>query len=135
MIDSRSDVPAPAVLDDVRVIIGGEVIATQGARSLRSITVRTPGGTETIEADALGVSGGWNPNVHLTCHLGGRPAWDETIAAFVPQSAPKRHDRRRRRQRDHDARRLPRGRYRGGTHARRKSSASREPARSSAESR
>ncbi len=66
------------------------MIATNGSHALRSITVRTQGGTETIETDALGVSGGWNPNVHLTCHLGGRPVWDERIAAFVPQSAPKR---------------------------------------------
>ena len=25
----------------------------------------------------LAVSGGWSPNVHLTCHLGGRPVWDD----------------------------------------------------------
>src|SRR6185369_15370141 len=28
------------------------------------------------------------PAVHLTCHLGGRPAWNETLAAFVPSSLP-----------------------------------------------
>jgi sarcosine oxidase subunit alpha len=30
------------------------------------------------------VSGGWNPNVHLTCHQRGRPVWRDDIAAFVP---------------------------------------------------
>ena len=51
------------------------MIATAGGkRSLRSITVRTRGRQETIAADALGVSGGWNPNLHLTCHHGGRAA-------------------------------------------------------------
>ena len=30
------------------------------------------------------MSGGWNPNVHLTCHHRGRPRWQEDIAAFVP---------------------------------------------------
>ncbi|MYF08915.1 MAG: sarcosine oxidase subunit alpha, partial [Rhodospirillaceae bacterium] len=34
--------------------------------------------------DGLAVSGGWNPNVHLTCHHGGKPVWREDIAAFVP---------------------------------------------------
>lgn len=30
------------------------------------------------------MSGGWNPTVHLTCHMNGRPAWREDISAFVP---------------------------------------------------
>ena len=30
------------------------------------------------------MSGGWNPNVHLTCHQGGRPVWRDDIAAFTP---------------------------------------------------
>ena len=32
-----------------------------------------------IECGALGVSGGWNPNVHLTCHQRGRPAWNANL--------------------------------------------------------
>ena len=31
------------------------------------------------------MSGGWNPSVHLTCHLGARPVWREDIAGFVPK--------------------------------------------------
>ncbi len=90
IIDSRRDARGlPELAGNVRVIAGGEVIATTGARSLRSIVVRSPAGEQTIEADVLGVSGGWNPNVHLTCHQGGRPRWDETIAAFVPGPLPK----------------------------------------------
>jgi heterotetrameric sarcosine oxidase alpha subunit len=89
VIDSRRDVPPiPASLLKVRVVAGSVVVATRGARALRSITVQTPSGTQTIEADALGVSGGWNPNVHLACHLGGRPVWNETLAAFVPGAIP-----------------------------------------------
>ncbi len=37
-----------------------------------------------LECGALGVSGGWNPNVHLTCHQRGRPVWNEALSAFVP---------------------------------------------------
>ena len=58
-----------------------------GGHTLGSITVRSGTATETLFADALAVSGGWNPAVHLTCHLGGRPAWNEALAAFVPGSA------------------------------------------------
>jgi methylglutamate dehydrogenase subunit C len=38
----------------------------------------------TIECDALGMSGGWNPALHLTSHGGIKPRYDETIASFVP---------------------------------------------------
>ena len=46
------------------------------------------GRTTRIECDALAVSGGWNPAVHLTCHLGGKPVWTEEIAAFTPGTIP-----------------------------------------------
>jgi hypothetical protein len=26
--------------------------------------------------------------VHLTCHLGGKPVWNEKLAAFVPGAVP-----------------------------------------------
>jgi heterotetrameric sarcosine oxidase alpha subunit len=88
IVDSRRNVPLH-LKQPTRVISGGEVIATGGGQSLRSITVRTPFNTETIEVDGLAISGGWNPNVALTCHHGSRPIWKEDIAAFVPAAPPK----------------------------------------------
>ncbi len=46
------------------------------------------GQKQKIECDALAVSGGWNPAVHLTCHLGGKPVWNDAIAAFTPGTLP-----------------------------------------------
>ena len=37
-----------------------------------------------FNVDLLAVSGGWNPNIALTTHLGDKPVWNERIAAFVP---------------------------------------------------
>jgi sarcosine oxidase subunit alpha len=52
--------------------------------------VRDDKGAETeIACDLLAVSNGWNPTLHLTCHLGGKPTWQESLAAFVPGSVPK----------------------------------------------
>ncbi len=81
-IDVRTDPPRPpAGLH----YTGAQVVDTTGSLGLTSITVRLADGTtREIGCDALGVSGGWNPNVHLTCHQRGRPAWNDTIAAFVP---------------------------------------------------
>ena len=44
-------------------------------------TVIAPG--PLIECDAVGSSGGLSPTVHLYCHDGGRPLWDESRLAFV----------------------------------------------------
>jgi methylglutamate dehydrogenase subunit C len=90
IIDSRPR-PNPAQagsLKAARVITGGVVIETKGRRRLRAITVRSRLGTETIEVDTLGVSGGWNPNIGLTCHHGGRPVFDDGIAGFLPAPPP-----------------------------------------------
>jgi len=81
VIDTRPDARADG---DFRVLTGAEIVGTTGRKGLREIRVRTTSGVERIACDALGVSGGWNPNVHLSCHMNGRPVWREDIAAFVP---------------------------------------------------
>jgi len=81
LIDVR---PGLRVAGDFPVLAGARVIGTRGRRGLREITVQTETGPERIAADCLAVSGGWNPALHLTCHMGGRPTWREDIAAFVP---------------------------------------------------
>jgi sarcosine oxidase subunit alpha len=64
---------------------GEEVIDTSGRLGLRTVTVRDASGrTRTIRVDALGVSGGWNPNVNIHSHHRSRPVWDAAIAGFVP---------------------------------------------------
>ncbi|MFG1375347.1 sarcosine oxidase subunit alpha family protein [Xanthobacter autotrophicus] len=91
IIDVRPALPetlaARAKALGVRVITEGEVVATSG-KCLKSVTVRTPRGSETLAVEALGVSGGATPNLSLTCHLGGKPQWREDIAAFVPGAVP-----------------------------------------------
>ncbi|HEX9858356.1 MAG TPA: 2Fe-2S iron-sulfur cluster-binding protein, partial [Paracoccaceae bacterium] len=65
--------------------IPGAVIDTAGRLGLKSITVRdAAGGLRTIPCTALGVSGGWNPNLGISSHHRGRPVWNPQIAAFVP---------------------------------------------------
>jgi sarcosine oxidase subunit alpha len=90
VIDARPEVPAHlvAAAAPMQVIKGGQVTATKSARGLRAVTVTTRDGVQTIAADTLAMSGGWNPDLGLTCHHGARPVWNEDIAAFVPKSTP-----------------------------------------------
>ncbi len=81
LIDARPDAPTDEVFP---VHAGAEVVDTAGRLALREITVRHKGGETRIQTDLLGLSGGWNPTLHLTCHLNGRPVWNPAIAAFVP---------------------------------------------------
>jgi sarcosine oxidase subunit alpha len=90
VIDSRADVPESlkAQCAGLRVILGGEVVATRATPLLRTITVRRRRDNETISADTLAISGGFNPDLGLTCHLGGGPTWNDTLAAFLPGALP-----------------------------------------------
>lgn len=82
LIDSRHDAPDSS---DYPVFKGATVSDSSGRTALSSITVRRIGGEERIATDCLAMSGGWNPSVHLTCHLNGRPTWRDDILAFVPR--------------------------------------------------
>jgi sarcosine oxidase subunit alpha len=42
------------------------------------------GQREKIACDFVAMSGGWNPVIHLFCHSGGKPRFDDTLQAFVP---------------------------------------------------
>ena len=82
VIDTRAQAP---LSDAYQVLRGAEVIDTKGRLGLSFVETRLADGTtRTIECGALGVSGGWNPNVHLTCHQRGRPTWNADLSAFVP---------------------------------------------------
>ncbi|MDZ7909730.1 MAG: sarcosine oxidase subunit alpha family protein [Gemmobacter sp.] len=81
IIDAR---PHASAVEDCPVYTGSVVTDTRGRKGLRSITVKHAGGEAVIETDCLAVSGGWNPTLHLTCHMNSRPLWNEALAAFVP---------------------------------------------------
>ncbi len=80
VIDTRDTTPLGSFAG-ASIVTGAAVQDTKGRKGLQSIAL-TNG--QTIQADCLAVAGGWNPNVHLTCHQRGRPTWNEDLSAFVP---------------------------------------------------
>ncbi|MFV2038181.1 MAG: sarcosine oxidase subunit alpha, partial [Paracoccaceae bacterium] len=81
-IDTRPDAEIVPQLTGYR---GAAVVDTQGRNGLRKIRIRQGARTRWIDADCLAVSGGWNPTLHLSGHMGAAPVWNDSIAAFVPR--------------------------------------------------
>ncbi len=77
--------PEAAVLEEFPVYRAAQVVGTRGRMGLHTVQVRHAGGLSEVQADVLGLSGGWNPTLHLACHMNGRPQWDDRIAGFVPR--------------------------------------------------
>ncbi|MEM6637454.1 MAG: sarcosine oxidase subunit alpha family protein [Pseudomonadota bacterium] len=79
IMDTRDQVDQS--FEGVRAITGARVTGTGGRHGLRSVQLN---GATKIDADCLAVSGGWSPNLQLTCHHRGKPVWNNEAAAFLP---------------------------------------------------
>ncbi len=88
LIDSRAEA-AETAPEGVRVIRGGSVLDTKGRHRVRAILADRGGFEELIACDAVAMSGGWSPVIHLACQRGGRPVWSEALQAFLaPDAGP-----------------------------------------------
>ena len=81
------------------VFPGHAVIRAHGARAVAAVSIapidgagRVSGSVRRLACDAVCVSGGWVPTVHLHSQAGGRLTYDEAIAAFVPGAGRQAHD-------------------------------------------
>jgi sarcosine oxidase subunit alpha len=78
------------VRDHGMEVLGKSVlVAAQGQRHVGSVSVMSSGTSalRSIECDLVCVSGGWNPALHLFAQSGGKPAWDDANACFVPRTS------------------------------------------------
>lgn len=80
VIDTRSGIEP---LTEMPYITGAEIVNTRGRCGLTAVQVRFADGVKRwIQTDYLGVSGGYNPTIQLTCHQGAKPVWDASRAVF-----------------------------------------------------
>jgi len=95
LADARESPPA-ALAEAVRsagIVLetGCAITAVAGDRRIRGAKIapvradgEIAGSPRPVDADLVGVSGGWNPALHLASHRGARPVWNEAPACFVP---------------------------------------------------
>ena len=83
VVDTRDN---PRIFDSrVKVFKGSQVINTRGKLELKGVNVlNKEGEVFFLKCNFLGVSGGWNPNIQISCHTGVKPEWDKKISAFIP---------------------------------------------------
>ena len=96
IVDTRanpeSDVVAEANNRGIKLITGAAVIEAGGIGRVTKAIVASINaeGTfvtdepQTLTCDTIATSGGWSPAVHLSCHTGSRPVWNEDVLGFVP---------------------------------------------------
>ena len=82
IIDTRNEVPERAP-KDVRVLHGGSIVATKGGSRIKGALADRGGYDEVIACDALAMSGGWSPIIHLACQRGAKPVWSDERQAFM----------------------------------------------------
>jgi sarcosine oxidase subunit alpha len=74
----------------IRVELGRAVVKVKGRGKVTGVAVGLHAGEgavlEEIACDAVAMSGGWSPVVHLWSHCGGKLVWDEAGAMFRPDA-------------------------------------------------
>jgi len=94
------ELPEAARARGLRVLTGMAVVKVKGAKRVTGVGIGPAGGigwpTDTLACDAVAMSGGWSPAVHLWSHCGGKLTWDAGHAMFRPDAdrAPTSHDGR-----------------------------------------
>ncbi len=72
----------------IRVMMGHAISSVKGGKRVTGVTVCSQAGEgavlEEIACDAVAMSGGWSPVVHLWSHCGGKLRWDTAHACFSP---------------------------------------------------
>ena len=88
VVDCRAEAPADLAkwlrAQGVEVRAATGVFKALGRRRLERIVLE---GGETLDCDALGVSGGWQPAVHLWSHARAPIAFDADRRSFLPQGS------------------------------------------------
>ncbi len=95
ILDARAGgggaIAAEARAMGIRVETGKGIAKVTGGKRVKSVKICAQAGEggvlEEIECDAVAMSGGWSPVVHLWSHCGGKLTWDEELAMFRPDES------------------------------------------------
>ncbi len=71
------------------VIRAARIVRARGGRAVSGLDLElTDGARQSLDCDLVAMSGGWDPALHLSAHLGARPQWDEAQGMFLAVEGP-----------------------------------------------
>jgi sarcosine oxidase subunit alpha len=97
IVDTRAEVAADllagAAQRGIAVRLSHTATATEGRLRVKSIRVNPVSGgrvgaPSVIACDAVLMSGGWTPSLHLFSHTQGKLAWSDELTTFLPKETP-----------------------------------------------
>src|ERR1700722_2798701 len=94
IVDLRPEAKGPlaeaARAAGIEVIAGAEILGADGRLRVNAVRIKHFGATRKIACDALLMSGGWTPSVHLFSQSRGKLVFDEASQLFKPGTSPQR---------------------------------------------
>ena len=90
-VRAEGPLPQQARALGIRVECGKAIAGVHGGKRVTGVSLCTQAGEgsvlEEIACDAVAMSGGWSPVVHLWSHCGGKLLWDAAQSMFRPDPA------------------------------------------------
>lgn len=92
LVDSRAR-PAEAHLEaairaGATVHLGGQIADVSGSQGVKAVSIAVQGRTIKVAADAVAITGGQTPLVHLAAHRGSKAIYDASTSSFVCPDLP-----------------------------------------------
>lgn len=92
ILDARDSGGGPLMQEardlGIRIDCGRAIGKVTGGKRVKKVKIcahnSTGGALEEVACDAVAMSGGWSPVVHLWSHCGGKLLWDDSAAHFRP---------------------------------------------------
>jgi sarcosine oxidase subunit alpha len=88
--EARGPLPDSARAAGIEVLAGAEIVGVDGRLRVNSVRLDVSGAARTVACDALLMSGGWTPSVHLFSQSRGKLVFDEALQVFRPGTSAQR---------------------------------------------
>lgn len=94
IVDSRPQaggaLPELARAQGLKIISAGRVTRALGSKRVTGVCVAAADGAVLkLECDAIAMSSGWQPTLHLYCHAGGKLQFDVERQCLIPREGPR----------------------------------------------
>jgi sarcosine oxidase, subunit alpha len=88
--EARGPLADSARAAGIEVIAGAAILGVDGRLRVNAVRIKHSGGERKVACDALLMSGGWTPSVHLFSQSRGKLVFDEALQLFKPGASAQR---------------------------------------------